>query len=88
MSAFGLLVMLALLVGYFMSIAVLVDIAQEKGGYKDGAGILWAIGILTTPITLGLCVCALPDKRLRELAAANGSSTDSPATGQDDLPSV
>ena len=88
MDVFGLLIMLGILAGYFMSIGVLVDIAQEKGGYRDGTGILWAIGILTTPITLGLCVCALPDKRLRELVAANGSSTASPASGQDGLPSA
>ena len=87
-TIYGLFIIL-FFIGYFISIPLLIEAAKAKGYYKDGGtGGLWAIGLLASPIVLGLCVCALPDKRLRELVAANGSSTASPASGQDGLPSA
>ncbi len=41
-----------------------IDIAIDKGHFRDNVPTsLWLIGIFTTPITVGLYVLALPDKR-------------------------
>ena len=87
-TIYGLFILL-FFIGYFISIPLLIEAAKAKGYYmNEGTGGLWAIGLLASPVVLGLCVCALPDIRLRELVAANGKSTASPATGQDDHPSA
>lgn len=51
-----------LIVAYFMSIKCLVDAARAKTE-KLGRGKLWFIGLFTTPIVLGLIVCALKDEK-------------------------
>lgn len=49
-------------VAYFMSISMMVHSAVEKG-CTWGKGRLWFIGIFTTPITLGVIVAGLPDRK-------------------------
>lgn len=49
-------------VAYFMSISMMVHSAVEKG-CPWGKGRLWFIGIFTTPITLGVIVAGLPDRK-------------------------
>ncbi|WP_248921981.1 hypothetical protein [Olsenella intestinalis] len=89
MYGFSLLILLAFLVGYFISIPLLIQAAKEKGHYPNGGtGMLWAVGILASPVVLGLYVCALPDMHLWKFAAANGNSTATSATEQDELPSI
>ena len=53
----------------------LIKVAKEKGHYTDGAGLLWFIGLCGTPFTLGLLVCALPDRGAAASRLA-GASTD------------
>ena len=45
-----------------MSISMMVHSAVEKG-CPWGKGRLWFIGIFTTPITLGVIVAGLPDRK-------------------------
>lgn len=49
-------------VAYFLSISMMVHSATEKG-CPWGKGRLWFIGIFTTPITLGVIVAGLPDRK-------------------------
>ena len=49
-------------VAYFMSISMMVHSAVEKG-CPWGKGRLWFIGIFNTPITLGVIVAGLPDRK-------------------------
>ena len=49
-------------VAYFMSISMMVHSAVEKG-CTWGKGRLSFIGIFTTPITLGVIVAGLPDRK-------------------------
>lgn len=49
-------------VAYFMSISMMVHSAIEKG-CTWSKGRLWFIGIFTTPITLGVIVAGLPDRK-------------------------
>lgn len=53
---------IAVLVAWIMAIAMLVKMAKEKGHYRDGAGMLWFVGLFASPIVLGLYVAALSDK--------------------------
>lgn len=47
---------------FLVAISYFIDIAKKKGHYVNGgAGMLWYIGIFTTPITVGLYVLMLPD---------------------------
>ena len=50
-------------------ISMLVGAAKKKGHYADrGTGGMWALGLLFTPIVLGLYVCALPDRLAHPVA--------------------
>ena|GEM_PF-880240 len=49
-------------VAYFLSISMMVHSALEKG-CPWSKGRLWFIGIFTTPITLGVIVAGLPDRK-------------------------
>ena len=49
-------------VAYFLSISMMVHSATEKG-CPWSKGRLWFIGIFTTPITLGVIVAGLPDRK-------------------------
>ena len=49
-------------VAYFVSISMMVHSAVEKG-CPWSKGRLWFIGIFTTPITLGVIVAGLPDRK-------------------------
>lgn len=57
---------IAVLVAWIMAIAMFVEIAEEKGHYRNGAGLLWFVGLFASPIVLGLYVAALPDKKQRK----------------------
>lgn len=64
------------------AIGVLIDIAREKGHFRQkGARLLWFVGLFATPITLALLVIALPDSREELIEIGSDSITDS------DLPS-
>lgn len=52
-----------LLIAWIVAISLMCDAVQEKGHHKDGTGSLWAIGILCSPIVLGLYAAALPDRK-------------------------
>lgn len=57
---------IAVLVAWIMAIAMLVKMAKEKGHCRNGAGLLWFVGLFASPIVLGLYVAALPDKKQRK----------------------
>lgn len=61
-----------------VAISLFVDLAKEKGYYRDDANILWFIGIFASPVVLGLYVMALSNK----------SSKDSSADISKELPSL
>lgn len=76
------LIILAVVLGaWILAISMFVDIAKEKGYCKNGAGVLWYIGIFATPIAVGLYVAALPDK-------GAGSAGSKHANVDDELPSI
>lgn len=58
-----LVVLLIMLIPACFAISLMCDAVQEKGHHKDGTGSLWAIGILCSPIVLGLYAAALPDRK-------------------------
>lgn len=53
---------LALFIVWLMAIYLLVEAAKEKGFHRDGAGMLWLVGIFASPIVLGLYTASLPDR--------------------------
>jgi hypothetical protein len=59
-----------------MAISLLVNAAKEKGHLR--VGLLWFIGIFTSPVVLGLCVIALPDRRVPYNAPLPPQSTTQP----------
>lgn len=69
------IVLIIALVANICATYELIKVAQEKGHYTDGAGLLWFIGLCGTPFTLGLLVCALPDRGAGASRLA-GTSTD------------
>lgn len=75
---------IAVLVAWLMAINLFAKIARAKGYYKDGAGILWFIGIFATPIVVGIYVAALPDKRQAGTLTQGGV----PVGVDDELPSI
>lgn len=63
-----------------LAINLLVDAVRAKGWYlQKGAGELWFIGLLATPITLGLYTASLPDRSAQQPAIADPT---------DDLPAL
>ena len=72
---------------YFITIAKLVEAAQEKGYYQDGTGVLWFIGILGTPLFLGLITASLPDKAGRVTVSVE-SAPRTPKTIDEELPEI
>lgn len=75
---------IAVLVAWLMAINLFAKIARSKGYYKDGAGILWFIGIFATPIVVGIYVAALPDKRQAGTLTQGGV----PVSVDEELPSI
>lgn len=53
---------ICIIAAWFVSIRLFIKSARMKGHYIDGAGVLWFIGIFTTPIILGLYVGSLADR--------------------------
>ena len=74
----------AVLVAWLMATNLFIKIARAKGYYKDGAGLLWFIGIFATPIVVGIYVAALPDKRQAGTLTQGGV----PVGVDDELPSI
>lgn len=65
---------LVVLVAWLMAINLFINAAREKGYHRKSSGLLWFIGIVTTPIMVGLYAAALPDKRGREHSIDAGSN--------------
>lgn len=59
----------AMIVAGFVAISLFVDLAKEKGHYRDDANILWFIGIFASPVVLGIYVMALSDKSSKVFSA-------------------
>ena len=81
------LVLFVVLAAWIAAIFKLVEAAQEKGHYKDGAGILWFIGIFATPIVVGLITASLPDRSERTVAVTVPASA-APKAAEDELPEI
>ena len=76
-----LFVFFAIIVAFFMSIELFIEVAQKKGHFvESGTGKLWFIGIFATPIVVGLYVLGLPD--LKDHSDAKRATTEA------DLPTV
>lgn len=52
---------IVMLIAWLMAVSKLVELAKDKGHFKDGTGMLWFMGIFASPIVLGIYVIALPD---------------------------
>lgn len=76
MASFGLVEVVFFLV--LVAISLFVDLAKEKGHYRDDANILWFVGIFASPVVLGVYVMALSNK----------SSKDSSVDISKELPSL
>lgn len=72
------LVIVLMIAAGLVAINLFVDLAKEKGHYRDDANILWFIGIFASPIVLGIYVMALSNK----------SSKDSSVDISKELPSL
>lgn len=69
LEVFFLVAMIAavvMIVAGFVAISLFVDLAKEKGHYRDDANILWFVGIFASPVVLGIYVMALSDKSSKE----------------------
>ena len=64
------LVLVAMIAAGLVAISLFVDLAKEKGHYRDDANVLWFIGIFASPVVLGIYVMALSNK------SSKASSTD------------
>jgi amino acid permease len=73
---FAVVVIFFVFVAYFSAIGLLITAAQERGRKKTGS--LWLIGIFTSPIVLGLCVIALPDKKKSPVVITTAPSNELP----------
>lgn len=56
----------AMIAAGLVAISLFVDLAKEKGHYRDDANILWFIGIFASPVVLGIYVMALSGKNSKE----------------------
>lgn len=56
------LVLVAMIAAGLVAISLFVDLAKEKGHYRDDANVLWFIGIFASPVVLGIYVMALSNK--------------------------
>ena len=71
------------LVADICGIYQLVEIAKKKGHYRNGAGVLWFIGIFGTLFMVGFVVAALPD-----WSGKSGAGTANSSNDHDALPEV
>ena len=71
------LVFVAMIAAGLVAISLFVDLAKEKGHYRDDANILWFVGIFASPV-VGIYVMALSNK----------SSKDSSVDISKELPSL
>lgn len=80
-------VLVLILVAWLLSIDLLIDAGKAKGYSMANSGKLWFIGIVATPLVVGLYVAALPDNR--RIVFEQGSRQSSGlASGDDALPEV
>lgn len=77
------LLLAAVLGAWIASIGLLISAGRAKGHQMENAGLLWYIGILASPVVLGLYVAALPDKRARTSAGKHTQHEDA-----ESLPSI
>lgn len=68
------IILIILFIVSLIAISQLVDAAKMKGHYRDGAGVLWVIGILFSPVVLGLLVAALPDRAAPQAPAGQAQA--------------
>ena len=73
-----LVIFILAIVANFMAIGMLVDVANNKG-LTDKNGKLWFIGLFTTPIVLGIVVCALPNNNASTPTATPSSTPQLPS---------
>ena len=75
------------LTAWLLSIDMFINVGKAKGYSMANSGKLWFIGIVATPLVVGLYVAALPDNR--KIVFEQGSSQSSRSTSDDDaLPEV
>lgn len=63
------LVLVAMIAAGLVAISLFVDLAKEKGHYRDDANVLWFIGIFASPVVLGIYVMALSNKSSKASSA-------------------
>lgn len=63
------LVLVAMIAAGLVAISLFVDLAKEKGHYRDDANALWFIGIFASPVVLGIYVMALSNKSSKASSA-------------------
>ena len=75
------------LVAWLLSIDMFINVGKAKGYSMANSGKLWFIGIVATPLVVGLYVAALPDNRKIVFEQASGQSSK-PTSDDDALPEV
>lgn len=60
---FLIIVSVLVLVAWLLSIDMFINAGKAKGYSMANSGKLWFIGIIATPLVVGLYVAALPDNR-------------------------
>lgn len=71
LGIFGLILTAALVAATIIAIVMLIDAAREKGIEVKGAKLagFWIVGLVLTPITLGLYVLCLKPREAKEQVA-------------------
>lgn len=57
---------LIILLGWVAAISYLIDAAKEKGYHQNNSLGLWLIGLIASPIVLGLYTASLPDRGMQQ----------------------
>lgn len=87
LALFLIIVSVLVLTAWLLSIDMFINAGKAKGYSMANSGKLWFIGIIATPLVVGLYVAALPDSR--KSIFEQGSSQSSRSTSDDDaLPEV
>ncbi len=81
LGIFGLVFTAALVAATIIAIVMLIDAARERGIEVKGAKLagFWIVGLVLTPITLGLYVLCLKPREAREQVAALEAVPSEPA---------
>lgn len=59
----GVVAAIVVLFAYLFSIKLFIDAIRAKGYAAKSTALLWVIGIIMTPVIVGLYAAALPDNR-------------------------